>query len=139
LELTALTKKFFFLFSLNKLGLVLLYHTFFLSLWEIKLFMTQEQFTAITAWQKETFGEATVFSKLEHLKEELEELQIDAAIDGLDKRLEFADCFILLFGAAAADGMSFEDVVSCIDEKFEIVKNRKWGEPDENGVVRHIK
>ena len=55
------------------------------------------------------------------------------------RRLEFADCFLLLFGAASSDGMSYEDCIACIDEKFEIVKKRKLGKPDANGVVNHIK
>ena len=53
--------------------------------------------------------------------------------------MEFADCFILLFGAAAADGMSYTDICSCIEEKMKINYKREWGEPDENGVVNHIK
>lgn len=101
--------------------------------------MTEEQFNEITAWQKETFGQATAFSKIEHLKEEIEELAIDIAIDGIDKRLEFADCFFLLFGAAAADGMTYQDICQAIQEKFEINKARKWGKPDANGVIEHIR
>lgn len=101
--------------------------------------MTQKQFKEIIAWQKETFSQATAFSKIQHLKEEIEELSIDVAIDGIDKRLEFADCFLLLFGAAASDGMTYEDICQAIHEKFEINKARKWGEPDKIGVVKHIK
>lgn len=100
--------------------------------------MNREQFKAVTEWQKETFGNATALSKVEHLKEEVEELSIDLAIDGTGKRLEFADCFILLFGAAASDGMTYEDVCNSIDEKMAINRLRKWGKPDENGVVKHI-
>lgn len=101
--------------------------------------MTKDQFEAISAWQKETFGQATAMSKLFHLKEEMEELAVSITIDAVDKHLEFADCFFLLFGAAAADGMSYEDICKAIDEKFEINKARRWGKPDQNGVVNHIK
>ena len=100
--------------------------------------MTKEQFIAITQWQKETFGQATPLSKLAHLAEEVTELRLAIDFDKSDKKLEFADCFFLLFGAAAADGMSYEDVCAAIDEKFEINKKRKWGKPDANGVVNHI-
>jgi len=114
--------------------------------------MTKEQFEKITAWQKETFGTATPISKMHHLKEEVQELLIeledwygsgfpksettwqDAKIDK-----EFADCFFLIFGAAAAHGMSYEDICSAIEMKFVINKNRKWGKPDKNGVINHIK
>lgn len=101
--------------------------------------MTEQQFIEITKWQKETFGQATPLSKISHLAQELQELVEDLKNNGPGKRLEFADCFFLLFGAAAADGMTFQDIVAAIQEKFEINKSRKWGKPDENGVVNHIK
>jgi len=101
--------------------------------------MNENQFKEITTWQKETFGEATALSKIAHLREDIEELAIDIASNGIDKRLEFSDCFILLFGAAASDGMTYEDICNAIQEKFEINKVRKWGKPDANGVVNHIK
>ncbi len=53
--------------------------------------------------------------------------------------MEFADCFILLFGSAASDGMTYDDIVDAINKKMEINLNRKWGKPDENGIVNHIK
>lgn len=98
-----------------------------------------KQFDEIAAWQRETFGQSTALSKIEHLKEEIEELRIDLAIDGLGKHLEFADCFILLFGAADASGMTYEDIMNAIDEKMAINRSRKWGDPDANGVVKHVK
>lgn len=101
--------------------------------------MTKQQFEEITAWQKATFGKATSLAKIEHLKEEIEELKIDIVMNADTKRLEFADCFTLLFGAAAAEGMSYYDICSAIQEKHEINKSRKWGNPDANGVVKHIK
>jgi hypothetical protein len=36
-------------------------------------------------------------------------------------------------------GWSYEKFTKTIQEKFEVVKTRKWGEPDEDGVVLHIK
>lgn len=101
--------------------------------------MNQLQFEAITEWQKSVFKNATAFSKLQHLKEEIEELEIDLDNDSINKRLEYADCFILLFGAAAADGMTYENICDAIQEKHEINKVRKWGKPDINGVIKHCK
>lgn len=101
--------------------------------------MTEKQFNEIVHWQKETFQGATTMSKIEHLKEEIEELSISIAIEADDKRLEYADCFMLLFGAAAADGMSYNDICATIDEKMQINRSRQWGSPDEKGVVHHIK
>lgn len=109
--------------------------------------MTQEQFISITKWQNKTFGKATPLSKIAHLAEEIQELvdaikDIDHTIDFKKeraKKLEWADCFILLFGAAASDGMSYQDIIDSIDDKMVINKNRTWGKPKENGVVNHIK
>lgn len=101
--------------------------------------MKAEQFEAITIWQKETFGQATPLSKIAHLAEELQELVLDLQENAPDRRLEYADCFLLLFGSAAADGMSYEDICNCIEEKMVINRARKWGKPQANGVVNHIK
>ncbi len=101
--------------------------------------MTEQQFNEISLWQKETFGQATPLSKIAHLAEELEELVSDLQTSAPDRRLEFADCFFLLFGSAAMDGMSYQDICNAIQEKFEINKARKWGKPNEEGVVNHIK
>jgi NTP pyrophosphatase (non-canonical NTP hydrolase) len=100
--------------------------------------MNQKQFDEITAWQKETFPTATMQSKIAHLKQELEEvLDPDQSFAAL--RLEFADCLFLLFGAASVAGMSYADIIEAIDHKFERNKNRKWGTPDKDGIVNHIK
>ena len=101
--------------------------------------MRKEQFEAITVWQKETFAQATPLSKIEHLLQEIQELKEDIINNNPNRRLEYADCFFLLFGCAAADGMNYDSIVSAIDEKFEINRNRKWGKPDANGVVNHLK
>lgn len=101
--------------------------------------MTHNQFNTVTYWQKITFPRSTAQSKIEHLREEVEELAVDIRTQNPKRRLEFADCFILLMGAAAADGMTYEDVVAAIEEKHEINLARKWGKPDENGVVKHVK
>lgn len=107
--------------------------------------MTKEQFEDITKWQDETFGSAHTLSKAHHLHEEVEELIAEimvknsgVSVDPDRLRLEFADCFILLFGSAASAGMSYEDICRCINDKMEINKSRVWGEPDANGVINHI-
>ena len=99
----------------------------------------ENQFEEITEWQKKTFGQATTMSKLNHLAEELIELTQDVKNNNPNRRLEFADCFLLLYGAARADGMSYDDIYDCIEEKMVINKKRIWGKPGENGVVNHVK
>ena len=101
--------------------------------------MTAEQYQAITNWQKETFKQATALSKIAHLRQEIEELATDIKANNLNQKLEFADCFILLFGAANATGMSYQDILNAIDEKMKINYQRKWGTPNEDGVVNHVK
>ncbi|UII80037.1 dATP/dGTP pyrophosphohydrolase domain-containing protein [Flagellimonas sp. CMM7] len=100
--------------------------------------MDKRQFNEISEWQKQTFSHATPLSKIAHLKKEIDELEDDLKSDNTDRRLEFADCFFLLFGAAHADGMTYEDICSAIQEKFEINKSRDWGKPDKDGVVEHV-
>lgn len=100
--------------------------------------MKEQQFNEIVEWQKETFGNAKPLSKIAHLAQELQELVDDLKSGASDVRLEYADCFLLLFGSAAANGMSYENICQAIQEKFEINKSRKWGDPDEDGVVNHV-
>lgn len=104
--------------------------------------MTEEMFDEITKWQRETFPQATKFSKIAHLEQELEELVMALHSEHeteTGKQSEFADCFMLLFGAAAAHGMTYDDICCAIAQKMEINKSRKWGQPDKNGVVNHIR
>jgi len=98
----------------------------------------KQLFIELTTWQKETFPQANAFSKACHLREEVEELISDLENDKPEQRLEFADCFLLLFGSANAAGMSYEDCCDAITEKLAICRTRKWGKPDSNGVVKHI-
>ena len=101
--------------------------------------MTEQQFNQIIEWQNEIFPKATSLSKATHLLEEVKELRYDLMAGYPSRRNEFADCFILLFGSAASDGMSYQDICNAIDEKMKINRERKWGNPDKNGVVHHIK
>ena len=99
----------------------------------------RKQFTDIDEWQRETFPQSTAITKLAHLDLELKELKSDIESNSKDKRLELADCFMLLIGIAAFEGFTYEDVIDALEEKMKINKRRKWGEPDSNGVVSHIK
>jgi NTP pyrophosphatase (non-canonical NTP hydrolase) len=88
-------------------------------------------------WQDATFTEATALSKMSHLAKEVIELnRVLKEGDSMEILDELADCQHLLFGIASKCGINlYAGTVA----KFEVNKNRKWGEPDENGVVEHLK
>jgi NTP pyrophosphatase (non-canonical NTP hydrolase) len=88
-------------------------------------------------WQRKTFPDSNCSSMFHHLVKEIKELSNALENDNKDKVYEeLADCMILLFGIA---GLYRFDVESMIKAKMEINKKRKWGKPDSNGVVEHIK
>ena len=89
----------------------------------------------LASWSDNTFGaNRQPKSPLCHLKLEIEEL-IREPYD----RMEYADCFNLLLDAYRMAGGSADDLVLAGKQKLEICKKRKWGKPDANGVVQHIK
>lgn len=53
--------------------------------------------------------------------------------------MEFADCFMLLLDSAHHFSLSAEQLINLTREKLGVNKTRKWGKPDANGVVEHIK
>lgn len=98
--------------------------------------MNANLFNVITEWQDRTFPNSNVSSKLSHLKDEIEEVL--AATCDTDIKEEFADCFILLMGAAHSYGMTYDDITTAVINKTHKNVNRKWGTPDERGVVKHV-
>jgi NTP pyrophosphatase (non-canonical NTP hydrolase) len=99
--------------------------------------MTKEMFESITQWQREVFTKATPLSATNHLIEEVNELKEDLLHGNSKAVYEFADCFLLLFGAASLYGMCYMDICDAINEKMEINKKRKWGKENEQGYVKH--
>ena len=53
--------------------------------------------------------------------------------------MEFADCFMLLLDAASHYDLTAEELIEVTVTKLEINRQRKWGKPDKNGVVEHIR
>ncbi len=88
----------------------------------------------IGVFTDKTFGESTPQSKAHHLAEEA----MEAAADPSDI-IEWADCTILLLDAVRKAGFTTDDLYAAVQRKMEINKSRKWGDKDENGVVRHVK
>lgn len=102
----------------------------------------EKQFKEVTEWQRETFGtKGTPVSLARHLIDEVIELRDEFIIDNIlfnnEHEHEIADCFILLFGIADKLGYTHDDLCKFIDIKLAINKQRKWNEPDSNGVIKH--
>ena len=55
---------------------------------------------------------------------------------GENTRSEAADCLLLLMHHAHKSGYSLQRAAR---DKFEMLKTRTWGEPDEQGVVEHVR
>lgn len=86
-------------------------------------------------WSDETFGpERTPDGPLRHLKEEADE-----AIAKPEDISEFADIFILLVDALRLSGHTPAELEEAVYNKFEVIKERKYQEPDADGVCRHVK
>lgn len=86
-------------------------------------------------WADETFGpNVSQDAIIAHLKKEVEELA-----QYPDSAYEYADCMILLLDAAKRVGISASFLLECCKDKLEINRKRKWGPPDKDGVIEHIK
>ena len=66
----------------------------------------------------------------EHLRREVMEL-----MESNDPE-EGGDCLLILLHHAYVNGY---DLLGEAKKKFAIVQTRKWGEPDEMGVIEHIR
>ena len=110
----------------------------------------------VAEWSDKTFGKGQRNPAIvHHLKKEVKELidaieiyQTNSSIkvpysesNDLQKKVinEYADCFILLCNSAHYFGLSAESLLIASKQKLEICKRSKWGQPDENGVIEHIK
>ncbi len=84
----------------------------------------------VSAWQRVQFPHATPASIAKHLLEEARELQQDPT-----DCMEIADVLFLLNALADALGVNLADVVAA---KLAINQARTWGQPDADGVVKHV-
>jgi NTP pyrophosphatase (non-canonical NTP hydrolase) len=92
----------------------------------------------IREWSDATFGEGQrTIPILRHLIKEVPEAIEACDRDAETAIYEFADCMMLLLDAVNHHGISAEDLMLSVRTKLERNKNRKWGEPDENGVIEH--
>jgi hypothetical protein len=98
----------------------------------------QKFYSETNEWQKATFGDATALSKLHHLAKEVQET-IEAIEKGEPAEPEFADLFILTIGATGSYGLDANRLLEICEDKMAVNRERKWGKPDANGVVEHIR
>jgi len=116
----------------------------------------QSLMNEISEWSDKEFNEG-IFSHERslpisyHLKKEVEELicalsdffsedkSKDISVKMENVGEEIADVFMLLLDCATHMGYDADDLVTVAFNKLETNKGRQWGEPDENGVVEHIK
>lgn len=86
------------------------------------------------AWARRTFPTTTVESTLKHLVRETGEVLKDPA-----DIVEWADCYLLLMNAAAIAGHPVSAIVEAAKAKAAVNRSRKWGAPDADGVVEHVR
>lgn len=89
-------------------------------------------------WANDTFGKGqTVTGVLNHLIKEIRELYDASMVNNvIDARGEAADCLLLLMQHAHELGY---DLLEEAKKKHQINLKRKWGKPNEYGVIEHIK
>ncbi len=110
----------------------------------------------IASWSDATFGEGQRNPAiLHHLKKEVQECidavekfqkgtSIESPYCESEKRCreafdEYADCFMLLLDSAYHFGINALSLILFTRDKLEVNKRRKWGKPDCNGVVEHLR
>lgn len=98
----------------------------------------QKLYQEFSDWSQKTFqsdSERGPTGPINHLKKEIEELAANPT-----DRMEYADCFLLLVDAYRRAGLGdISSLIKDVRAKFEICKERKWGEINKDGFYQHIK
>lgn len=87
---------------------------------------------AVGEWAVVTFPKSTEKTIIAHIRRELDEMEEE----GANLAEESADVLLMLFHIAHRNGFS---LASNAAFKFGVVVARKWGEPDSEGVVEHVR
>lgn len=104
--------------------------------------------TEVHQWADETFGQnRSASSVAHHLVQESNELSEALELfkeyptdkNKIKVHKEFADAFILILNAASKHGLTLENLLTFAQHKMDQNRERIWGEPDEKGVVNHVK
>lgn len=95
----------------------------------------QKIMNEIASWSDSVFGEGRPpTAPLHHLKKEVRE-----AIENPDDDSEYADMLMLILDAYRMKGGTANELIKYTYNKLEENKQRKWGKPDKNGVVEHVR
>jgi hypothetical protein len=89
-----------------------------------------------------TFGRGNpITGPLTHMHEEIDEILL-CLKEGTDPLDEFADVFLMLVDAFRkhyGDDVNMQILIDAASKKLDVNATRKWGKPDKNGVIKHIK
>lgn len=88
----------------------------------------------VNEWRAVTFPRATPASVVEHLRREVAELVNDPTDTS-----ELADVVFLAVGLAYELNLSVSDLARVVADKLAVNRQRVWQEPDEAGVVEHVR
>lgn len=99
-----------------------------------------ELYCDLAMWSDQTFGAIDTrgpLPALHHLKREVDEaIAQPGGLEGLE---EYADCLMILLDASRRAGFRLEQVVIAARHKLERNRQREWAEPDEDGVIEHVR
>jgi hypothetical protein len=84
-------------------------------------------------WSLATFPKSTTQSALEHLKDEIKEIEKEPK-----DVVEYADALALLLEAAGRSGIEVTDILVAYRDKMKLNKSRTWEEMP-NGSYKHVK
>lgn len=91
----------------------------------------------LSVWSQATFGSDSVRGPqgpLKHLKKEVEE-----CLKNPSDIFEYADLLFLVFDSCRRAGFTYDELCTTVHAKLEINKNRRWGKPNENEAIEHIR
>lgn len=88
-------------------------------------------------WSQRTFGtddQRGPAGPLAHLAKEAEEARANPSDVS-----EYADCLLLVIDAARRAGFDIDALLSAASDKLQINRARKWGPPNADGSVEHVR
>lgn len=84
-------------------------------------------------WASKTFKGCTAQGALEHLKDEIKEIEAEPT-----DPIEYADALMLLFDAAGRSGVTVKDIFIAFRDKHQVNLTREWKQ-NANGSYYHVK